>query len=57
MKKVLMEARVPRWERDGTPVLADRHGEVLWVPGVARAAMGREDPGDFLIGVMHVDDA
>lgn len=57
LKKVLMEARVPRWEREGTPVLVDGEGEILWVPGVARAAVGGEGAGDFLIGVMDVDDA
>jgi tRNA(Ile)-lysidine synthase len=56
LKKVVMEARVPRWERDGLPVLVDREGEVLWVPGVARAFPGG-GAGDFLIGVTDADDA
>lgn len=38
LKKVLGEARVPRSARDRLPVLADAHGAVLWVAGVAQAA-------------------
>ena len=41
VKKVLLEARIPRTERDGVPLVVDAHGDVLWIPGVARA-VGRE---------------
>jgi len=37
LKKVLLEARIPRRERETIPVVVDAAGEVLWVPGVARA--------------------
>jgi len=37
LKKVLLEARIPRRERESIPVVVDAAGEVLWVPGVARA--------------------
>lgn len=42
LKKILLEARVPARRRDRLPVLVDAGGQVLWVPGVARA--GRPAP-------------
>jgi tRNA(Ile)-lysidine synthetase-like protein len=42
--RVLMEARVPRSERDRYPVLV-RDGQIIWVPGVCRAAADIPDPG------------
>jgi tRNA(Ile)-lysidine synthase len=38
LKKVFAEARIPLGERARRPVLVDREGAVLWVPGLARAA-------------------
>jgi tRNA(Ile)-lysidine synthase len=37
VKKLLLEARIPRMERSAVPLVVDALGEVLWVPGVARA--------------------
>ncbi|MGE0160137.1 MAG: tRNA lysidine(34) synthetase TilS [Gemmatimonadales bacterium] len=37
VKKVLLEARIPRIERAGVPMVVDARGDVLWIPGVARA--------------------
>jgi tRNA(Ile)-lysidine synthase len=38
VKKVLLERRVPLSERHRIPLLVDAEGEVLWIPGVARAS-------------------
>jgi tRNA(Ile)-lysidine synthase len=35
--KCLQEARVPRRLREGWPMVLDRAGEVVWVPGVCRS--------------------
>lgn len=56
LKKVLQDARIPRWERHRLPVLVDREGALLWVPGVACAA-GSGGAGGFLIGVVDADGA
>lgn len=45
LKRVFLEARVPAPERRRVPVLTDGEGEVLWVPGVARAAEERPRGG------------
>ncbi|MEX0979672.1 MAG: tRNA lysidine(34) synthetase TilS [Gemmatimonadota bacterium] len=42
LKKVLAEARIPRGERGRIPILTDARGEVLWIPGVAKAAVVRD---------------
>lgn len=57
LKKVLLEARVPRGERRRTPVLVDAGGAVLWIPGVARAAgtLPGEDEDAMTIGIAHAD--
>ncbi len=44
VRRLLMEARVPRSERSGYPVLA-RGGTILWVPGVCRGQDGLPRPG------------
>jgi tRNA(Ile)-lysidine synthase len=41
VKKLLLEARIPRMERSAVPLVVDALGRVLWIPGVARA----ERPG------------
>ncbi|MEX2528349.1 MAG: tRNA lysidine(34) synthetase TilS [Gemmatimonadota bacterium] len=37
LKKLFMEARIPRGLRDRTPILLDGRDRVIWVPGVAHA--------------------
>ena len=44
VSRLLMEARVPRELRERYPVVT-RRGDVLWVPGVCRAAVRIPDPG------------
>jgi tRNA(Ile)-lysidine synthetase-like protein len=44
VRRLLMEAKVPCWERAGYPVLV-RGSEVLWVPGVCRSAQAAPAPG------------
>jgi tRNA(Ile)-lysidine synthase len=38
IKKLFAEARVPVGERSRRPLLVDRAGRVLWIPGLARSA-------------------
>lgn len=45
LKKLFGEKRVGRTARAGVPVLAEAGGRVLWVKGVARAAVAQADPG------------
>ncbi|HEX5727518.1 MAG TPA: tRNA lysidine(34) synthetase TilS, partial [Longimicrobiaceae bacterium] len=56
LKKLLAERRVPRSARAQLPVLADADGAVLWVPGVARAAGARPEPGQTAL-TLTVSDA
>ena len=51
MKKLLLEARVPRTERESVPLVVDAEGDVLWVPGVARAAVASAADGALTIGI------
>jgi tRNA(Ile)-lysidine synthase len=44
VRRLLMEARVPRSHRAGYPVVA-RGETILWVPGVCRSAAGLPRPG------------
>jgi tRNA(Ile)-lysidine synthase len=44
VRRLLMEARVPRSRRPGYPVVA-RGETILWVPGVCRSAAGLPEPG------------
>jgi tRNA(Ile)-lysidine synthetase-like protein len=44
LRKVLMEARVPRGERAQYPVVA-RGETILWVPGICRCADALPAPG------------
>lgn len=37
LKKLLAERRIPAEDRSRLPVLVDRRGTVLWVPGIARS--------------------
>lgn len=45
VRRLLMEARVPRGERMTYPVVV-RNGEVLWIPGVCRADAAAPRPGE-----------
>jgi tRNA(Ile)-lysidine synthase len=38
LKKVFLEARIGRGDRDRVPILCDGEGRVLWVAGVARSS-------------------
>ncbi|HKW41647.1 MAG TPA: tRNA lysidine(34) synthetase TilS [Gemmatimonadales bacterium] len=44
VRRLLMEARVPRSDRGGYPVIA-RGETILWVPGVCRSTAGLPRPG------------
>jgi tRNA(Ile)-lysidine synthase len=44
LARLLADAGVPRPVRALVPVVVDRHDEVLWVPGVARASGGPPGP-------------
>ena len=45
LKKLMVEARIPRSERGRVPVLVDARGRVLWMPGIARGAESLPVPG------------
>lgn len=45
LKKLFAERRVGRADRVSVPVVAEAGGRVLWVKGVARAAVARPVPG------------
>jgi tRNA(Ile)-lysidine synthase len=51
VKKVLLEARIPRMERSAVPLVVDALGDVLWIPGVARAARAGSGGDALTIGV------
>lgn len=57
LKKVFLERGVPLGERSRSPVLVDALGQVLWVPGVARAAVAApaEDEETITIGITHAE--
>jgi tRNA(Ile)-lysidine synthetase-like protein len=44
VRRVLMEARIPRRDRGRYPVLV-RNDEVVWIPGVMRATVDLPQPG------------
>jgi tRNA(Ile)-lysidine synthetase-like protein len=44
LRRVLMEGHVPADERESYPVV-ERDGEVVWVPGLCRAATAIPDAG------------
>ncbi len=46
MQDVLVDAKVPRPERDGVPLVCDATGRVLWVVGHARDPIALSTPGD-----------
>lgn len=46
LKKLFLEHRIGRSERARVPVLAEAGGRILWVVGVARAALAAPRPGE-----------
>jgi tRNA(Ile)-lysidine synthase len=55
LQDVLVDARVPREERDRIPVIADAEGRILWVPGVRQADHWRLGPGVRRVLVLTVE--
>ena len=55
LRRLLMEARVPRGERAAYPVIA-RGETVLWVPGICRAAAEVPAPGTRAVRLDVVRD-
>lgn len=52
VKKVLLERRIPSARRACVPLVVDAHGDVLWIPEVARAhAAPRTVPPSLTIGI------
>lgn len=45
VKEILIERKIPREERWGRPVVCDRSGRILWIPGVLRSAHEPVLPG------------
>ncbi len=37
IKSIFMEHKIPRWERDGWPLVTDETGKMLWVPELKRS--------------------
>ncbi len=50
VRRLLMEAKVPCWERAEYPVLV-RGSEVLWLPGICRSAQAVPAPGALALRV------
>jgi tRNA(Ile)-lysidine synthase len=55
LKKLFLEARIPRHRRGLVPVLADAAGRVLWAAGIARAADAEPPPGAATITISITD--
>jgi tRNA(Ile)-lysidine synthase len=55
LKKLFLEARIPRGERARTAVLADAEGRVLWAHGLAPAADAEPLPGEATITISITD--
>jgi tRNA(Ile)-lysidine synthase len=59
LKKVFLEARLGRKERDRAPVVVDARGQVLWIPGIARSDLAQcsGSTRELKIGVTnaHID--
>jgi len=51
VSRLLMEARVPRGERAGYPVLVGAGGGAVWVPGVCRASAAAPAAGERAVRV------
>ncbi|HXV86901.1 MAG TPA: tRNA lysidine(34) synthetase TilS [Gemmatimonadales bacterium] len=50
VRRLLMEARVPRGERPGYPVIS-RHGEAVWLPGVCRGQVALPAAGQVALRI------
>jgi tRNA(Ile)-lysidine synthase len=50
VRRLLMEARVPRWVRMAQP-LVTWNGAAAWLPGVCRAEAGVPDPGTVAVRI------
>ncbi|MGH7700376.1 MAG: tRNA lysidine(34) synthetase TilS, partial [Gemmatimonadales bacterium] len=55
VRRLLMEARVPRSERAAYPVLA-RGETILWVPGICRSGADLPPPGTRAMRVDVTDN-
>lgn len=55
LKKLFLEARIPRHERARSAVLADAEGRVLWAQGLARAADAEPLSGEATITISITD--
>jgi tRNA(Ile)-lysidine synthase len=55
LKKLFLEARIPRPQRARAAVLADAEGHVLWAHGLARAADAEPLPGEATITISITD--
>ena len=55
LKKLFLEARIPRPRRARSAVLADAEGRVLWAHGLARAADAEPLPGEATITISITD--
>ena len=55
LKKLFLEARIPRPQRARTAVLADAEGRVLWAHGLAPAADAEPLPGEATITISITD--
>lgn len=44
LQDLFVDAKVPRWERDARPVVADSSDTVVWVPGLGVSEAFRVDP-------------
>jgi tRNA(Ile)-lysidine synthase len=51
VKKLLLEARIPRMERSAVPLVVDATGDVLWIPRVAHAVRAGSAGEALTIGV------
>jgi tRNA(Ile)-lysidine synthase len=55
LKKLFLEARIPRHERARAAVLADAEGRVLWAHGLAPATDAEPLPGEATITISITD--
>ncbi|HEX8432742.1 MAG TPA: tRNA lysidine(34) synthetase TilS, partial [Longimicrobium sp.] len=55
LKKLFLDARIPRPQRARAAVLADAEGRVLWAHGLARAADAEPLPGEATITISITD--
>jgi tRNA(Ile)-lysidine synthase len=55
LKKLFLERRVPRHQRERVPILAEAGGRVIWVSGIARAAQTGPIPGGPVFQIRVTD--